>query len=188
MPDRPYLADMDRRQLLGGGLGIAILSAAGFSVSACAPAPATSPGDTAGLSFSPQRLAIVTRIADLVIPDTDTPGAVAVGVPAKLDEMMRDWASAETRAAWNALIDAIDAAGPTGFLSLSSEDQFETLQRFDAEHIHKDGDAWQGFKSILVDAYYSSEIGATEELRFELVPGAWRASVPFAEIGRAWYE
>jgi hypothetical protein len=33
--------------------------------------------------------------------------------------------------------------------------------------------------------YYQSEAGATQELRYELVPGAWRGCVPYSEIGRA---
>jgi hypothetical protein len=33
--------------------------------------------------------------------------------------------------------------------------------------------------------YYHSEIGATQELRYELVPGAWRSCLPLSEVGRA---
>src|SRR5437660_4847691 len=35
--------------------------------------------------FKPAALAVITRIADLIIPDTDTPGAVKAGVPAYVD-------------------------------------------------------------------------------------------------------
>ena len=30
-----------------------------------------------------------------------------------------------------------------------------------------------------------TEIGATHELRYELVPGAWRSCLPLTEVGRA---
>lgn len=183
--DRPETG-LDRRQLIGGGLGLALLPAAA-ACSAQEPAAPTPEADTR--SFTAARMAVLTRLADLVIPETDTPGAVAVGVPAKMDEMFREWASDETRKAWNSVIDAIDAAaGDGGFLALSADAQFETLAAYDAASIHADGHPWRGFKAMIVDAYYASEAGATEELRYEPVPGEWRACVPFEEIGRAWYE
>jgi hypothetical protein len=45
--------------------------------------------------------------------------------------------------------------------------------------------AYAKFKHLVLLGYYHSEVGATQELRFELVPGAWRPCVPFTEIGRA---
>ena len=30
-----------------------------------------------------------------------------------------------------------------------------------------------------------AEVGATQELRYELVPGAWKSCLPLAEVGRA---
>ena len=41
------------------------------------------------------------------------------------------------------------------------------------------------FKYLVLLGYYQSEVGATQELRYELVPGAWRACLPLAEVGRA---
>lgn len=34
--------------------------------------------------------------------------------------------------------------------------------------------------------YYYSQVGATQELRYELVPGAWEPSVPITAATRAW--
>ena len=42
-----------------------------------------------------------------------------------------------------------------------------------------------GDKHLVLLAYYQSEVGATQELRYELVPGAWRSCLPLAEVGRA---
>ena len=36
------------------------------------------------------------------------------------------------------------------------------------------------FKYLVLLGYYHSEIGATQELRYELVPGAWRSCLPLA--------
>lgn len=41
-------------------------------------------------------------------------------------------------------------------------------------------------KELTLVGYYTSEVGATEELRFVQVPGRWEGCVPFEEVGRTW--
>jgi hypothetical protein len=41
-------------------------------------------------------------------------------------------------------------------------------------------------KELTLLGYYTSEVGATEELKYIAVPGRWDACVPFSEVGRAW--
>ena len=45
---------------------------------------------------------------------------------------------------------------------------------------------WRTMKELTLVGYYTSEPGATQELRHEAVPGRYEACVPLAEIGRAW--
>ncbi|HBY00058.1 MAG TPA: hypothetical protein DEG93_06835, partial [Gammaproteobacteria bacterium] len=47
--------------------------------------------------YSDQELALVSRISDLIIPRTDTPGALDVKVPGFLDSLMTEWANPETK-------------------------------------------------------------------------------------------
>lgn len=41
-------------------------------------------------------------------------------------------------------------------------------------------------KELTVVGYYTSEVGATVELRHEAVPGRYEGCVPFSRIGRTW--
>jgi gluconate 2-dehydrogenase gamma chain len=41
-------------------------------------------------------------------------------------------------------------------------------------------------KELTIVGYYTSEVGATVELRHEAVPGRHEGCIPFTEIGRAW--
>jgi len=41
-------------------------------------------------------------------------------------------------------------------------------------------------KELTLVGYYTSEVGATQELRHEPVPGRYEGCVPFSEIGRTW--
>jgi hypothetical protein len=41
-------------------------------------------------------------------------------------------------------------------------------------------------KELTVLGYYTSQIGATKELRYVQVPGRFNGCVPFKTIGRTW--
>jgi hypothetical protein len=41
-------------------------------------------------------------------------------------------------------------------------------------------------KELTVLGYYTSETGATQELRYVAVPGRFEGCVPFTQVGRAW--
>ncbi len=47
--------------------------------------------------YSSEEIELVTKISDLIIPRTDTPGASDVNVSGFLDGLMAEWANAETR-------------------------------------------------------------------------------------------
>lgn len=184
---------MDRRALLARAIllvgGAAALPACGRGGEAeTGPARALLNAD--GRYFSADRMARLERIAEIVIPSTDTPGAREAGVADFVDSMMVDWAGAETRLKWDAVLDAVDARARAGhgagFLDLAAQQQEEVVAAYDAEAIAGPDGAYRQFKELLLIGYYHSEIGATQELHYELVPGAWRACAPLSEVGRTW--
>ena len=142
-----------------------------------------------GPALSADQFMLLEQVAATMIPDTDTPGALAAGVPAFIRDMLTDWASAGTRAEILAVLEAIErqawAQSGTAYLELSAERRLAVLRRFDEDAISRQDPAYARFKYLVLVGYYQSEIGATRELRYELVPGAWRPCVPLSEIGRA---
>lgn len=164
--------------------GAAALAAFGDGAAWAADAPATSP------YFSPDRMALLTAVADTMIPATDTAGAVAVGAPAFVDSMMTNWASDNTRAAVDSTLQMIDvaaiAAYGTGFPTLGATNRQMVLEPYDANAIRTFDPGYIRLKELILTGYYLSEFGATKELRYIHAPGAWRADIPFAEIARAW--
>ena len=79
------------------------------------------------------------------------------------------------------LIDALDAeAFPN--LEAMSEQEREDFNRIRAEN----GRPFIArLKELTLAGYYTSEVGATQELRVNPM-GAWMADVPYSEVGRAW--
>ena len=81
------------------------------------------------------RFALLTSVADTILPKTDTPGAVDVGVPGLVDSLLRNWASPEHRADIIAALDAIDAGAKQSkgkaFAQLTPAERHEFLAAHD---------------------------------------------------------
>ncbi|WP_040309523.1 gluconate 2-dehydrogenase subunit 3 family protein, partial [Asticcacaulis biprosthecium] len=83
-----------RRQVLQG----LIFSLGGAAaLSAFQEAEAQTPKATSGFYGAEER-ALVTFLADAIIPHTDTPGALDAGVPAYMDHLYLTWAGEKTKA------------------------------------------------------------------------------------------
>ena len=144
-----------------------------------------------GKFLSGDEMALVAALADTIIPDTDTPGAIAAGVPDTLQELISGWGDDKIRWYWreglSGLSEELGSAGQ-GFAELSKANKVNILGKFDAA-AYKDGadaEFYKDLKRIVAGAYYMSEIGATEELIYDPVPGDFKGCVPFDEIGKAW--
>ena len=176
---------MNRRALLLGAV-VLLGGAAALPRFMRNPAGVASAG---GMTLSAEQFSLLEQICETMIPATDTPGAIAAGVPAFIRHMVEQWASASSRTEIHAVLEAIEklAWGKFGasFVELPPERRFEVVRGFDSDHMSRQEPAYGKFKYLVLVGYYQSEIGATQELRYELVPGAWRPCVPFSEIGRA---
>lgn len=148
-------------------------------------------------------LALAVAVADTLVPATDTPGALAAGVPATFDGMLAHWATPATRAELLAALDAVDLrarreAGQA-FAALPAPQRAELLARHDLAALQlaklPPGEpprpallggppvVDQGYarlKQLIVSLYYASEIGLTHELAYEHVPGEWVPSLRIA--------
>ena len=162
-----------------------IVSVGGVSaLAACGDAPvvvATAAGGPPRFHTA-QEMELVSRLAELIIPRTETPGALDVNVPGYIDGLMADWANAETRAAHRRALAEIDRR-------LSINGDFIALDEAAAERLLADLDrsafaeaaaelgAYRTFKGYVTRAYFATEGGAREELRWVSVPGRWDPDV-----------
>lgn len=158
--------------------------------------------DAAPVNMSAWHFQTLARLSEMILPATDTPGAIEAGVPQFIDGLLTDWAKPETRARYEAALDLIDesarAAHGDDFLLLGEAEQVALLTAHEAACFAKDGEGEQGdspdakagyrdLKKMIYRGYYHSEIGCTQELQYELIPGAdARIDAPLAEIGRSW--
>ncbi|MFN3211909.1 MAG: gluconate 2-dehydrogenase subunit 3 family protein [Henriciella sp.] len=186
--------NFDRRDMFKGLLAI---SAAG-ALAACGGAQGTgSSQDTvsneAGSGFfNESELALISALADTIIPTKETPGAVAAGVPDTLQALATEWGDDGFRTYWRDGLSTMKAAlaeqSGSEFEALSTNQREAELSAYDARVFdgETEDDFYRDFKSTLVQAYYMSEPGATEELAYEPVPGEWIGCVPLADFPKTW--
>ena len=191
------MMNLDRRDMFKSLLALSAVGA----VSACGGAQETASTDEATETpaeasasgfFNASEMAFIAAISDTIIPTTDTPGAVAAGVPETIQALATDWGNDDFRTYWrNGLTNLggalTDQAGGE-FGSLDPEQKLAALSAYDASVF--DGQTDDGFyralKATIVQAYYMSEPGATEELAYEPVPGEWIGCVPLSEFPKTW--
>lgn len=143
----------------------------------------------AGPALTAKQFALLEQVCEVIIPTTDTPGAIVAGVPAFIRQMIEEWASEDSRAELAGVLEAVEKLAWSrfggAFVELTPERRIEVITALDAQRLARQDPAYRKFKHLVLVGYYQSEVGATQELRFELVPGAWRSCVPLTEIGRA---
>jgi gluconate 2-dehydrogenase gamma chain len=171
---------LDRREFLHGTL----VSCTALAVYA----RSTYAGPTAILSRS-QR-SVLVALSETMIPKTDTPGALEVGVPSIVEGLLVNWASPSTVSQIRQLLTSIDqfavAAAGAKLAALGPERRVDIVRDFDRQHVGNAESGYPRMKDLILTAYYGSEVGATEELRYQLVPGTWAGCVQIEPGQRAW--
>lgn len=135
---------------------------------------------------------LVAELAELVIPRTETPGAIDAGVPAFIDHIVSDWYTPLERSIFIEGLAAIAAAGPANRVTA-----LQALERQASSYSPPPGTSVFGkpderspfffkLKLLVVLGYYTSEIGATSELALNPVPARYDGNVDFATVGKQW--
>ncbi len=159
--------------------------------------------------FSPDDLALLDEIGDTIIPDTDIPGAKAVGIGAFIAMMVNDCYLPRDQATFHQGLAELEkkfaakygkpfrAGAPadrTAFLNELDKEQKAFTKAHRIEQ-HTDGSEtpeapWHYFrmmKDLTILGYFSSELGATKALRFTEVPGRFDGAAPYKKGEHAWF-
>jgi hypothetical protein len=143
-------------------------------------------------ALTPQQNETVATIAELIIPKTDTPGAREAGVPAFIDVMLADWGDDDQRKMFAAGLADIDARSQAAFgkpfVAGTPQQQAEILEDLDYELARlrdtksdTSKNFFQAMKWLTLTGYYTSEVGATSEQHFRVVPGRYEPCYPLEQ-------
>ena len=157
---------------------------------------------TPELAFKPvfltqEQASLVSEIAEVIIPKTDTPGAKDAGVPAFIDLMLKDVYSQEDKDKFmvglNSFNEEAKKSAGSDFIDLDPAKQVDFFKSVHdpAVAAFKSGEIKERpfvlvVKELTCLGFFTSEPGATQVLQYEAVPGAYHGCVPLAEVGKTW--
>lgn len=151
---------------------------------------------------------LIAEVSDLVIPRTETPGAMDVGVGdfvvlalahglgGTRTPMAAEMVTAATAPfrrrdgslrylPW--LEHALDRAAGGDYLRHDNAERTRLLTALDDAAFAQGAppSPWNALKGLILTGYYTSEAGGSQELRYELVPGKWEWDIPLTPEMRA---
>jgi len=196
---------MDRREalqrvawLMGGALSASALLAIRDGYSATPSASNDKPG-----FLGPAQAIVVSTVAAIIVPRTDTPGAIDAGVPGFIDSVLRDVYTEDERNRYITGLTAFEAAAQAEhggkFVALERPQQVALVRKFhdaavaEERAFHRPHVRFQRpfllmTKELTLLGFFTSQVGATKVLQYAAVPGAYHGCVPLKQAGegRTW--
>ena len=156
--------------------------------------------------------ALVTTISELIIPETDTPGAKAAKVNIFIDKMLSEWFNPEERKHFRKGLAEVNSTAidkfSLEFIKLSINQQVQILRQFEDRSLVKSNDEGIGadqtgvysveenitilkpyftqMKELTLVGYYTSEIGITQELKYFVATDNYEGCIEFDSVGGVW--
>ena len=145
--------------------------------------------------FTSQQRETIEALSELIIPTTDTPGAITAGVPEFIELIVAEWYDTEDRERFMLGLTEVDertqALAGVVFSQSEADTQTKILSALEAEgrtRIMSEEDApssfFQQFRGLVLSGYYSSEIGLRQELLYQPIPGRFDGCVDVSEVTR----
>jgi len=153
--------------------------------------------------FTQQEAGFISRLVDVILPKTETAGALDVKVDVFIDKFfalaLDQSGQQEMRAAIKQFNEDCSAQYGKPFVQMSIEDQQAALTTAEATSGKFNPGVWgtavgdqqpigfyRSIKSLAVWAYMSSEEIGKNVLSYDPIPQEYRGCVPLDEIGRRW--
>ena len=178
--------------VLGGAVFLPI--ATGF-LAGCSQENHEATGEWQARVLSYDQNAVITVIAERIIPQTDTPGASAAKVNEFIDLIIDGWFSEVEKHSFFEGLKGAEALSEDlynkHFLACSEAEQVNLLLRMEEEYLSQAvspsprAEFFNLMKQFTLIGYYTSEVGATQELRMPAM-GQYLGCESFDESGVAW--
>jgi hypothetical protein len=131
---------------------------------------------------------IARAAADRILPRTDTPGAVDVGVPAFIDLFYGEFMSPDEKQLLVKSFDDIEAAAKSAhgasFATLTAPQQDGVLRAVATAQQGSNASSFGALRSVTILGYFTSEQVGKNVLHYDPVPGAYDGCAPLDQLGR----
>ena len=147
----------------------------------------------AGKLFSLEQMQALHDICAVVLPKTDTPSAADLDVHGFLDNQLSVCYDNEQQQQAVNIVERVNAQSKAHFskcfIELTVLQQKDLLVALEAEQLSftaYDKQAFKALKSLLVFGFFTTEVGATQALNYQAVPGGFKGSVDYSLLKKSW--
>ena len=138
----------------------------------------------------------LSELANTIIPNTEFPGALAVGVPLEIEtyvfNVLEEKNISKFRDGLKKLNDFLNNNSSKSSKPFFESNLLEKTKMLNSIQKNKNSEIriiYMSLKSSVITSYFNSEIGATKVLKYNgpsVVLGSYKGCVPFDEIGKTW--
>jgi Gluconate 2-dehydrogenase subunit 3 len=151
-------------------------------------------------TLNPQQNATVTRMAELILPETDTPGATSARVNEFIDLILTEWYGEQERVRFLEGLTQVDIVSQQygkNFTECAASQQVNILTVLDqamAKEVLSGGSAefrepapptdnfFYMLKQLTLTGYFTSEAGAKQALHFQMIPARYDGCITIAPV------
>ena len=144
--------------------------------------------------FNEDQARIISELAEIILPKSDTPGAKEVGVPNFIDTIVNENYEKEDQERFIVGLTAFEEDAKKtygdGFIYCKPEDQIALVKKSLGAAIQEKKENTATKKPFILMAkeltmlgYFTSEPGATKVLQYEAVPTKYNGCIPLNEAG-----
>ena len=138
----------------------------------------------------------LSELANTIIPNTEFPGALAVGVPLEIEtyvfNVLEEKNISKFKDGLKKLNDFLNNNSSKSSKSFFESNLLEKTKMLNSIQKNENSEIriiYMSLKSSVITSYFNSEIGATKVLKYNgpsVVLGSYKGCVPFDEIGKTW--
>ena len=181
---------MNRRKALKytGLMTAAGLAAGGVTtmVSGCKTSAATTSSEVAG--WSAAQIDRLRAISNVIMPATDTPGALDADIANDMAIHVNSNLKEEHKALYMQGLEDLEnrsiAQHDKEFTELALPEQEALLKEIAAEE--GEHNFFETSRSMTVYLFFTSEVGATQVLNHNPIPGEYEGCIDYKEVGSTW--
>ena len=170
---------MNRRQLLKNSvftaIGLGLSPGIIMSLESCAK---ERPSSDDPLYFNEEEFDTLWLMANIILPKTETPGAIEAGVPLFMDKLYGEFLEDDEKNKFQAGLKNFMATckneNGEGFLDLDKESQISYLEKLD--NAGAEEEFFKSSKQIILWAYFTSEAGM-RSMNYLPVPGRYNGCI-----------
>ncbi|WP_157964614.1 gluconate 2-dehydrogenase subunit 3 family protein [Algibacillus agarilyticus] len=178
--------------VLGTGVACQLLDGSGFNHAMAYQAVEHSE-KIAGAYLNQDQKLLLRTICDVVLPKTDTPSAAELDVHGFIVHQMQACYTTEQRKNLDDLLSLIDLQTKQStqkpFVLLTPEQQIKILNNLEQAKLpfkQTDRDTFKSLKQLMVFGYFTTQVGATQALNYQAVPGGFKGSIKHSPTDKAW--